>query len=113
SVRRHARRHLAPAARIREPRGVRAAAHRGRGRDRARAGIARSRRGRLSADRPGDRGTVECGGAVEQPGRDPRPAEMTARLLIYGANGYTGEMIARAAAAQGLSPVLAGRSAEG
>ncbi|MGH8130590.1 MAG: saccharopine dehydrogenase family protein [Steroidobacteraceae bacterium] len=35
---------------------------------------------------------------------------MTPRPLIYGANGYTGEMIARAAAAQGLSPVLAGRS---
>ncbi len=35
---------------------------------------------------------------------------MTNRLLIYGANGYTGEMIARAAAAQGLAPVLAGRS---
>lgn len=37
---------------------------------------------------------------------------MTGRLLIYGANGYTGEMIARAAARQGLSPVLAGRSGE-
>jgi len=36
---------------------------------------------------------------------------MTARPLVYGANGYTGEMIARAAAAQGLAPVLAGRSA--
>ncbi|MGQ0384553.1 MAG: saccharopine dehydrogenase family protein [Gammaproteobacteria bacterium] len=36
---------------------------------------------------------------------------MTSRLLVYGANGYTGEMIARAAAAQGLHPVLAGRSA--
>ena len=36
---------------------------------------------------------------------------MTARLLVYGANGYTGEMIARAAAAQGLAPVLAGRNA--
>ncbi len=35
---------------------------------------------------------------------------MTARLMVYGANGYTGEMIARAAAAQGLAPVLAGRS---
>ena len=35
---------------------------------------------------------------------------MTTRLLIYGANGYTGEMIARAASAQGLAPVLAGRS---
>jgi short subunit dehydrogenase-like uncharacterized protein len=36
---------------------------------------------------------------------------MTDGLLIYGANGYTGELIARAAAAQGLAPVLAGRSA--
>ncbi|MGQ0429749.1 MAG: saccharopine dehydrogenase family protein [Gammaproteobacteria bacterium] len=36
---------------------------------------------------------------------------MTSRLLVYGANGYTGEMIARTAAAQGLRPVLAGRSA--
>ena len=36
---------------------------------------------------------------------------MTSGLLIYGANGYTGEMIARAATAQGLAPVLAGRSA--
>jgi short subunit dehydrogenase-like uncharacterized protein len=36
---------------------------------------------------------------------------MTAGLLIYGANGYTGEMIARAAAAGGLAPILAGRSA--
>ena len=35
---------------------------------------------------------------------------MTNGLLIYGANGYTGEMIARSAAAQGLAPVLAGRS---
>src|ERR1035438_10420244 len=32
-------------------------------------------------------------------------------LLIYGANGYTGELIARRAAAQGLPVVLAGRSA--
>jgi short subunit dehydrogenase-like uncharacterized protein len=30
--------------------------------------------------------------------------------MIYGANGYTGELIARAAVAQGLRPVLAGRS---
>lgn len=30
--------------------------------------------------------------------------------LIYGANGYTGELIARAAAARGLTPVLAGRN---
>ena len=36
---------------------------------------------------------------------------MTMGLLVYGANGYTGEMIARAAAAQGLAPFLAGRTA--
>ena len=30
--------------------------------------------------------------------------------LIYGANGYTGELIAREAARRGLKPVLAGRS---
>jgi short subunit dehydrogenase-like uncharacterized protein len=36
---------------------------------------------------------------------------MTSGLLIYGANGYTGELIARAAVASGLAPVLAGRSA--
>lgn len=30
--------------------------------------------------------------------------------LIYGANGYTGEITAREAAARGLKPVLAGRS---
>jgi short subunit dehydrogenase-like uncharacterized protein len=33
-------------------------------------------------------------------------------LLIYGANGYTGELIARHAAERGLRPVLAGRRAE-
>jgi short subunit dehydrogenase-like uncharacterized protein len=33
-----------------------------------------------------------------------------ARLLIYGANGYTGRLIARAAAARGLNPLLAGRN---
>src|SRR5262245_25206431 len=31
-------------------------------------------------------------------------------FLIYGANGYTGELIARRATAQGLRPILAGRS---
>lgn len=31
--------------------------------------------------------------------------------MIYGANGYTGELIAREAARRGLRPVLAGRSA--
>jgi len=32
--------------------------------------------------------------------------------MIYGANGYTGELIAREAARRGLKPVLAGRSKE-
>lgn len=32
-------------------------------------------------------------------------------FLIYGANGYTGRLIAREAASRGLKPVLAGRSA--
>ncbi len=36
---------------------------------------------------------------------------MTDGLLVYGANGYTGELIARTAVARGLAPVLAGRSA--
>ena len=31
--------------------------------------------------------------------------------MIYGANGYTGELIAREAARRGLRPILAGRSA--
>ena len=33
-------------------------------------------------------------------------------LLIYGANGYTGELIARRAVAEGLRPILAGRSSK-
>ena len=33
-------------------------------------------------------------------------------FLIYGANGYTGELIAREAKARGLSPILAGRRAD-
>lgn len=32
--------------------------------------------------------------------------------MIYGANGYTGELIAREAARRGMRPVLAGRSAK-
>ncbi len=37
---------------------------------------------------------------------------MSTNLLIYGANGYTGELIARMAVEQGLHPVLAGRNRE-
>ena len=35
---------------------------------------------------------------------------MNSRLLIYGANGYTGELITRMAAERGLRPILAGRN---
>ena len=39
-------------------------------------------------------------------------ADDTAKLwMIYGANGYTGELIARQALSRGLKPVLAGRTA--
>ena len=34
------------------------------------------------------------------------------RWMIYGANGYTGEMIAREAVRRGFRPVLAGRRQE-
>ncbi len=34
-------------------------------------------------------------------------------LLIYGANGYTGALVASRAVERGLRPTLAGRSAEG
>ncbi|PYQ04790.1 MAG: saccharopine dehydrogenase [Acidobacteria bacterium] len=37
---------------------------------------------------------------------------MTSPYLIYGANGYTGDLIAREAVRRGQQPVLAGRSAE-
>ncbi|HEX9117809.1 MAG TPA: saccharopine dehydrogenase NADP-binding domain-containing protein [Anaerolineae bacterium] len=36
---------------------------------------------------------------------------MAGNILIYGANGYTGELVAREAVAAGLRPVLAGRNA--
>lgn len=35
---------------------------------------------------------------------------MSNKFLIYGANGYTGELIAREAAARGMKPILGGRS---
>lgn len=37
---------------------------------------------------------------------------MNTNWMIYGANGYTGELIAREACARGLKPILAGRSRE-
>jgi short subunit dehydrogenase-like uncharacterized protein len=36
---------------------------------------------------------------------------MSNKFLIYGANGYTGELITRFAAERGLKPILAGRNA--
>jgi short subunit dehydrogenase-like uncharacterized protein len=45
---------------------------------------------------------------VGDPGRAP-PA--TGALLVYGATGYTGELVARRAAERGLRPILAGRAA--
>ncbi|RRJ83900.1 saccharopine dehydrogenase family protein [Aestuariirhabdus litorea] len=39
-------------------------------------------------------------------------AKREAKWMIYGANGFTGSMIARKAHMQGMSPILAGRSEE-
>src|SRR4051812_20540288 len=39
------------------------------------------------------------------------PASSEPKLLIYGANGYTGALIARMAADRGQRPTLAGRDA--
>ncbi len=36
---------------------------------------------------------------------------MAGTFLIYGANGYTGELITRFAVERGMKPVLAGRNA--
>jgi short subunit dehydrogenase-like uncharacterized protein len=47
--------------------------------------------------------------AVSGPGR---AAAATAPWMIYGAYGYTGELLARAAARRGWAPVLAGRNPE-
>jgi short subunit dehydrogenase-like uncharacterized protein len=38
---------------------------------------------------------------------------MTGPWLLYGANGYTGDLAARLAASRGHRPILAGRSADG
>lgn len=36
---------------------------------------------------------------------------MDGKLLLYGANGYTGELVTRIAAEHGMAPILAGRNA--
>jgi len=47
---------------------------------------------------------------VQQPDTPPAAEINEARWLLYGANGYTGELIAREAVRRGLKPILAGRS---
>ena len=37
---------------------------------------------------------------------------MDKTFLIYGANGYTGELITRVAVKRGMRPVIAGETAE-
>ena len=37
---------------------------------------------------------------------------MSPRILIYGATGYTGKLVAAEAARRGLDAILAGRNAE-
>jgi short subunit dehydrogenase-like uncharacterized protein len=37
---------------------------------------------------------------------------LSGTILIYGATGYTGKLIAKAAADQGARPILAGRNLE-
>jgi short subunit dehydrogenase-like uncharacterized protein len=54
---------------------------------------------------------VSSGRPAEGAGPAYAPA-VAAPWLLYGANGYTGELIARRAAAAGERPVLAGRRAE-
>src|SRR5262245_55874931 len=36
---------------------------------------------------------------------------MSKKFLIYGANGYTGELVTRYAVESGMQPILAGRNA--
>jgi len=43
---------------------------------------------------------------------EPGKGNTGARWMIYGANGYTGELIAREAAARGHRPILAGRNGD-
>src|SRR5260370_30056942 len=63
---------------------------------------------------PGDPARVYCAawGAECQHYLDFSTREVGMRdFLIYGANGYTGALIARAAVARGHRPLLAGRNA--
>jgi short subunit dehydrogenase-like uncharacterized protein len=69
--------------------------------------IARQRRydRRMTSSRPLD----DQRATRNQPTTDNARSES---FIIYGANGYTGELIAREAVRRGLKPVIAGRSAD-
>ncbi len=47
---------------------------------------------------------------MRDPMNDDHPAPSRQPWMIYGANGYTGSLIAREAVKRGLSPLLAGRN---
>jgi len=50
-------------------------------------------------------------GSARMTERDIEESPMPKPWMIYGANGYTGELIAREAVSRGRTPVLAGRTA--
>src|SRR6188474_3156987 len=76
--------------------------HRPQRRDsRLQVGPHRSALERLGARRAGRRAA----------GRHLHSDPMAGRLLIYGANGYTGRLVAAQAVAAGLAPIAAGRDA--
>src|SRR5687768_4877984 len=63
------------------------------------------------AFRPASRRSVQCrAGSVSRRRLDLMTLPMT--WMIYGANGYTGTLLAEEAVRRGHKPVLAGRSAE-
>ena len=43
---------------------------------------------------------------------DPKGAFMSSTIMIYGSNGYTGNLIAKLAVSKGMRPILAGRNDE-
>src|SRR5208337_3384142 len=47
-----------------------------------------------------------------RPSTPGRSGHLNGTILIYGATGYTGELVARVAADQGARPILAGRNLE-
>jgi short subunit dehydrogenase-like uncharacterized protein len=63
-------------------------------------------------DGDGDGHAVQPCGALHYDGCSTLEERSMRDWMIYGANGYTGELIAREAARRGHRPVLAGRRAE-